>query len=312
MEQTVWERRMRIVLMGQAAFGEKVLEALLGSGEEVVAVYAPPDVSPGKSSTLVALAEAQGIPTRQPHRMRALDVIEDYRRFKAELNVMAFVTDIVPAAILSYPRHGSIQYHPSLLPRHRGASAINWAVMNGEAKTGLSIFWPDEGLDTGPILLQKEVAIAPDETMGEIYFNKLFPLGVESMLEAVALVKKGTAQKLAQDLTQGEYEPVCRSMKIDWSYPVGVVYNIIRGCNPSPGAATVYKAQTLRIFDCSRHPASGRQTPGTVTQITGDGFLVAGCGGSLLVKRVQTEGSPKMGAEEFISVHGLRVGDRLG
>jgi methionyl-tRNA formyltransferase len=303
---------MRIALIGQAAFGEKVFEALLGSGEEVVAVYTPPDVSPGKSNTLVALAEAHGIPIRQPQKMRALDVIEDYKRFKADLNVMAFVTDIVPEAILSFPSLGTIQYHPSLLPRHRGASAINWAVINGESKTGLSIFWPDEGLDTGPILLQKEVDIGPDETMGEVYFNKLFPLGVQSVLESVSLVKAGTAPRIRQDLSQGEYEPVCRSMTIDWAYPVGIVYNVIRGCNPSPGASTVYKGQTLRIFDCERLSGSGRQAPGTVLQITSMGFLVAANGGSLLVKRVQPDGSAKMGGEEFSSTHGLRVGDKIG
>jgi methionyl-tRNA formyltransferase len=303
---------MRIVLIGQAAFGEKVFEALLGSGEEVVAVYAPPDSSPGKSNTLVALAEAQGIATRQPQKMRSLDVIEDYKRFRADLNVMAFVTDIVPASMLNYPQLGTIQYHPSLLPRHRGASAINWAVINGEDKTGLSIFWPDEGLDTGPILLQKEVDIGPDETMGDVYFNKLFPLGVQGMVEAVGLVREGTAPKIKQDLTQGEYEPVCRSMSVDWAYPVSIVYNVIRGCNPSPGAATIYKGQNLRIFDCEKQPGSGRQAPGTILQITPKGFLVAANGGSLLVKRVQTDGSTKMDIEEFGNTFGLRVGDRLG
>jgi methionyl-tRNA formyltransferase len=303
---------MRIVLMGQAAFGEKVFEALLGSGEEVVAVYTPPDVSPGKSNTLVALAQAHGIPIRQPQKMRALDVIEDYKRIGAELNVMAFVTDIVPGAILDFPSLGSIQYHPSLLPRHRGASAINWAVINGETKTGLTIFWPDEGLDTGPILLQKEVDIGPDDTMGAVYFTKLFPLGVKSVLEAVGLVKEGNAPKIKQDTTQGEYEPICRSMTIDWMYPAGIVYNVIRGCNPSPGAATAYKGQPLKIFDCERRSASGRQAPGTVVQIAGDGFLVAGNGGSVFVKGLQPDGAKKMAAEEFTSTYGLRVGDKLG
>jgi methionyl-tRNA formyltransferase len=303
---------MRIVLVGQAAFGEKVFEALLNSGEEVVAVYTPPDVSPGRSNTLVALAEAQGIPTRQPPKMRALDVTEDYRRFKAELNVMAFVTDIVPAEILKFPSLGTIQYHPSLLPRHRGASAINWAVINGETKTGLTIFWPDEGLDTGPILLQKEVEIGPDDTMGAVYFNKLFPLGVEALLESVRLVKEGKAPKIQQDLTLGEYEPVCKAMTIDWMYPVGIVYNIIRGCNPSPGASTVYKGQSLKVFDCEKKSASGRQAPGTVTQIAGDGFLVAGSGGSIFVKRVQPDGAAKMNVEEYTATSGLRVGDKLG
>ncbi len=303
---------MKIVLIGQAAFGEKVFEALLGSGEEVVAVYAPPDASPGKSNTLIALAEANGTPTRQPQKMRSLDVIEDYKRFKPDLNVMAFVTDLVPATMLDFPTLGTIQYHPSLLPRHRGASAINWAVINGETTTGLTIFWPDEGLDTGPILLQKEVDIGPDETMGNVYFNKLFPLGVQSMLEAVRLVREGTAPKIKQDLTQGEYEPVCKAMTIDWSYPVAIVYNVIRGCNPSPGASTIYKGQALRIFDCEKLPDSGRQAPGTILQISESGFLVAATGGSIMVKRVQTDSSAKMGVEEFAITHGLQVGDRLG
>jgi methionyl-tRNA formyltransferase len=303
---------MRIVLIGQAAFGEKVFEALLGSGEEIVAVYTPPDISPGKSNPLVASAEAHGVATRQPEKMRTLDVIEDYKRFNAELNVMAFVTDIVPGAILDFPSQGTIQYHPSLLPRHRGASAINWAVINGEAKTGLTIFWPDEGLDTGPILLQKEVDIDPDDTMGAVYFNKLFPLGVEAMLESVRLVKEGRAPKIEQDVAAGEYEPICRQMVIDWMYPVGIVYNVIRGCNPSPGASTAYKGQSLKLFDCEKRSASGRQTPGTVTQLADEGFLVAGNGGSIFVKRVQPEGGKKMDAQEFSTTYGLRVGDTLG
>jgi methionyl-tRNA formyltransferase len=303
---------MRIVLIGQAAFGEKVFEALLGAGEEIAAVYTPPDVSPGKSNTLVALADSHGIPTRQPAKMRALDVFEDYRRFKPDLNVMAFVTDLVPSTIINFPSLGTIQYHPSLLPRHRGASAINWAVINGETKTGLSIFWPDEGLDTGPILLQKEVTIEPNDTLGTVYFGKLFPLGVEAMVESVRLVKEGKALKLPQDLTQGEYEPVCKSMKIDWMYPVGIVYNVIRGCNPSPGATATYRGQEVRVFDCEKRLTSGRQPPGTVMQITREGLLVAANGGSLFIKRVQPAGAGKMNVEEFTAATGLKVGDRLG
>jgi methionyl-tRNA formyltransferase len=171
---------MRIALIGQAAFGEKVLEALLKAGEEVAVVYMPPDAAPGKSNTLRELAEVSRLPVRQPVRMRDPEVFEDYKSFAADLNVMAFVTDIVPLSILNHPRLGTIQYHPSLLPRHRGASAINWAVINGETRTGLSVFWPDEGLDTGPILLQKEVVIGPEDTLGTVYFDKLFPLGVAS------------------------------------------------------------------------------------------------------------------------------------
>jgi methionyl-tRNA formyltransferase len=303
---------MRIALIGQAAFGEKVLEALVNAGEDIAVAYMPPDAAPGKANSFRELAEAKGIVVRQPARMRDPEVFDDYKTFRADLNVMAFVTDIVPLSILDHPSLGTIQYHPSLLPRHRGASAINWAVINGEPKTGLSIFWPDEGLDTGPILLQKEVTIEPDDTLGTVYFGKLFQLGVEAMLESVRLVREGSAPKIKQDLTRGEYEPICKSMTIDWMYPVGVVYNVIRGCNPSPGAATVYGGQQVKILECERSTVSGPERPGTILEIDDDGFLVAGCGGSIFVKRVQPAGSAKLSAADYVSQAGLKVGDKLG
>jgi methionyl-tRNA formyltransferase len=301
---------MRIALIGQAAFGEKVLKALAGAGEELAVVYMPPDG--GKPNSFRESAEALGIPVRQPARMRDPEVFEEYRTFGADLNVMAFVTDIVPMTILNHAPLGTIQYHPSLLPRHRGASAINWAVINGEPKTGLTIFWPDEGLDTGPILLQKEVTIEPDDTLGTVYFGKLFDLGVQAMLESVRLVKAGNAPKIVQDLALGEYEPICKRMVIDWSYPIGVVYNVIRGCIPSPGAVTSFGGQEFKVLDSERRPESGPQAPGTILEVTADGFLVLGCGGSIFVKRVQPAGAGKVAAAEFASNAGLKAGDRLG
>jgi methionyl-tRNA formyltransferase len=303
---------MRIALIGQAAFGENVLKGLAEAGEELAVVYMPPDPPGGKANSFREAAEALGIPVRQPARMRDPEVFEEYKTFGADLNVMAFVTDIVPRTILSHAPLGTIQYHPSLLPRHRGASAINWAVINGESKTGLTIFWPDEGLDTGPILLQKEVTIEPDDTIGTVYFNKLFALGVDAMLESVRLVKADTAPKIVQDLTQGEYEPICKRMVIDWAYPIGVVYNLIRGCNPSPGAVTKFDGKEFKVFDCERRPESGPQAPGTVLEVSGGGFLVLGCGGSIFVKRVQPAGAGKVAAAEFADTTGLKVGDKLG
>ena len=303
---------MRIALIGQATFGENVLKALAEAGEELAAVYMPPDPAGGKSNSFREAAEALGIPVRQPARMRDPEVFEEYKAFGADLNVMAFVTDIVPMTILNHAPLGTIQYHPSLLPRHRGASAINWAVINGEPKTGLTIFWPDEGLDTGPILLQKEVTVEPDDTIGTVYFTKLFALGVDALAESVRLVKGGTAPKMAQDLTQGEYEPICKRMVLDWTYPIGVVYNVIRGCNPSPGAVTRFNGQDFKVFDSERRPESGPQAPGTILDVTADGFLVLGCGGSVFVKRVQPAGAGKVAAAEFAASAGLKVGDKLG
>jgi methionyl-tRNA formyltransferase len=303
---------MRIALIGQAAFGEKVLEALLAEGEQVCVVYMPPDAQGSKGNAFKQLAEKNGVPVRQPAKMRDAGVFEEYKSFEPDLNVMAFVTDIVPLSILNHPALGTIQYHPSLLPRHRGGSAINWAVINGEPKTGLTIFWPDEGLDTGPILLQKEVTIEPDDTIGTVYFNKLFTLGVEALVESVALVRAGTAPKILQDLAEGEYEPLCKRMVIDWMYPVGVVYNVIRGCNPSPGATTRYAGNELKIFECEKWNDSGIEVPGTITTVLDSGFLVAANGGSIFVKRVQPAGSGKISAAEYLAAAGLKVGDRLG
>ena len=303
---------MRIALIGQAAFGEKVLEALLKEGEQVVVVYCPPDGPGGRKDPLGELAEKSGIPVKKPARMRNPEVFEEYKSFAPDLNVMAFVTDIVPTTILNYPRLGTIQYHPSLLPRHRGGSAINWAVINGETRTGFTIFWPDEGLDTGPILLQREVPIDPDDTLGSLYFNKLFPLGVEGMVEAVRLVKEGKAPRIPQDLTQGEYEPLCKKMEINWSDPIDRVYNVIRGCNPSPGASTLYKGQPVKIFDCEKRKPGAQAEPGTIVEVAEDGFLVAGNGGSIFVKRLQPQGSAKVKAPEFVASAGVQVGDRLG
>lgn len=304
---------MRIVLIGQAAFGEKVLEAILNKGEEVVGVFCPPDRT-DKPDPLRQLAERQGIPVYPSRQIRDPAVYDRYVKLRPDLNVMAFVTEVVPESILNTPRHGTIQYHPSLLPKHRGGSAINWAVINGETRTGLTIFWPDRGIDTGPILLQKEVAIAPDDTTGSLYFNKLFPLGVEAIVEAIEMVRNGCAPRIAQDESQATYEPLCTQERvaIHWEWPAVQVYNLIRGSNPQPGAVTAFRGKRLKIFDCQRQVLPGPAGSGEVLAIGEEGFWVAAGDGSILVKRVQPEGGAKIKAPEFVAASGLRVGDRLG
>jgi methionyl-tRNA formyltransferase len=304
---------LRIALIGQAVFGEKVLEALLKNGAEVVAVFCPPD-APGKPGPLPILARARGVPVHQPRRMKDPAVSAAFEQLKPDLNVMAFVTDIVPLAILVMPRLGTIQYHPSLLPRHRGGSAINWAIIQGDRETGLTVFWPDSGIDTGPILLQKSVCIGPDDTTGSLYFNKLFPLGVEAMVEAVALVDKGMAPRIPQDELRATSEPLCTEAltAIDWRRPAATVYDLIRGANPSPGAWTTFQDKRLKLFDAQLLEASGETLPGTVVAVEAEGFLVACRGGSILVKRVQEAGMPKVKASEFALTAGLVPGDRLG
>ncbi len=304
---------MRIALIGQAAFGEKVLQTLADRGEEVVGVYTSPDI-PGKTNPLKQLALQLGVPIFQPESMRAPEVYNDYVKLKPELNVMAFVTDIIPESILNYPRLGTIQYHPSLLPKHRGGSAINWAIINGETKTGITIFWPDKGIDTGPILLQKEAEISPDDTVGSLYFNKLFPLGMEAIAEGIELIKKGIAPRIPQDESQATYEGLCTEKEavINWLQPVNRIYNLIRGTNPQPGAITYFQGKQFKVFDSELLASVGGGLLGGIIDITGQGFAVAAADGAILIKRVQVKGSPKVGAVEFAGQVGLKAGDKLG
>ncbi len=303
---------MRIVLMGQAAFGEKVLQTLIQRGEEIVGVYMPPDTS-NKPNSFKELVKQKGIPCFQPARMRAPEVFTEYAKLKPDLNVMAFVTDIIPESILNYPRLGTIQYHPSLLPKHRGASSINWAIINGETRTGLTIFWPDKGLDTGPILLQKEVEISPDDTVGSVYFNKLFPMGIEALMESIDLIKAGKAPRIVQDESQATYEGICteKNAILDWSQPVTRVYNLIRGTNPQPGATTSYQGKKFKIFDSEFLASHKGGAPGEITDINKQGLTITAPDGAILIKRVQIIGSLKIASLEFAEQWHLKVGDRL-
>ena len=242
---------MRIVVNGQQAFGAEVFGALRKRGEDVVAVYCAPDRPGAGADPLRAAAEAAGVPVFQPASFKDARVAEELRALEPDLMVMAFVTLFVPEDVLAIPRHGAIQYHPSILPRHRGPSAINWAIIEREETTGVTVFWPDDGLDTGPVLLTREVAIDPDDTVGSLYFDKLFPLGIEAMLDAVDAVAAGDAPRIAQDESLATYESWCRkdAVAIDWSRPVDEVYALVRGGDPRPGAWTTLSGQVVACFE---------------------------------------------------------------
>ncbi len=239
-------------------------------------------------------------------------MLEEMRALNADLMVMAFMIIFVPEEARDIPTHGSICFHPSLLPKHRGPSSINWPIMGGATKTGLSIFWPDDGLDEGDILLQKEVDVGPDDTLGTIYFDKIFPLGVQAVLEAVDLVGAGDPPHIKQNEDEATYESWCKKAdaEIDWSKPVDEVYNLIRGTNPQPGAWTLHNGNELKIFDCAKVDGDG--APGEVTDIGDDGFTVAANGGAIRVERVRPADGKKIQAAEFIESSGLATGDVLG
>jgi methionyl-tRNA formyltransferase len=307
------DNRMRVILIGQAAFAEKSLEKIVSKGDEVVAVYCPPDLPNGKFDPVKQKALDLGVPVRQHKSFKAPEVREEFIALNADLAILAFVSFIVPQRVFSVPRLGSICFHPSLLPQYRGASAINWALIKGETVTGLTLFWVDRGIDTGPILLQKEVPVDPEDTTGSLYFNKIFPLGIEAIGEAVDLIKRGNPPRIVQDESKASYDPPCRDehAKIDWSKPAADVYNLIRGCDPQPGAHATYNGKMVRIFDVRLQNGANRATAGQVTAIGSDDIQISLNGGTLTVKRIRGEGG-KIRATEFASQAGLQVGAQLG
>ncbi len=304
---------MRIALLGQAAFGADVFKAL-HPRYEIVGVFCPPDSPKGKIDPLKEAAQAAGVPVFQPRRMKDPEAFEAMQKLAADVAILAFVTDIVPGRVLELPRLGSICYHPSLLPKHRGASAINWAVIEGDTKTGLTIFWVDEGIDTGDILLQKEVDIDPDDTTGTLYFNKLYPLGIEAIVEAADLIAAGKAPRIPQDHSKATYEPPCdeKVAGLNWHQPGRVVYNFIRGCDPQPGATSTFRGEKVKFFNAKFLPRAHSGTPGEILDVAAAGLTIAVPEGAIVVGRLRTKDLGKVKAEEFIKALNPQVGEKFG
>ena len=301
---------MRIVVHGQQAFGRAVLEKLIERDENIVAVCVAPDKEGRPLDPLKELALEHDIPVYQPSSWKTEESLELMKSFQVDVCMMAYVLLFVPEAVLNAPKYGSFQYHPSLLPMHRGPSSINWPIAQGSTKTGLSIFWPDDGLDEGPILMQKQCDIGPDETLGDVYFKKLFPMGVDAMIESLDLVKEGNAPNIVQNLDDGSYESWFgkSEARLDWTQPAQQIYNIIRAGNPQPGAWAMHGDIELRIYDSRLADLSGK--PGEIVAIDENSFTVAASDGAIKIMRVRADTS-KVSAGDYISSSGLSVGDEL-
>ena len=302
---------MRIILVGQGPFGEKVLDTLIRQGEDIVGIFCPNDK---RGEAMAATAENSGVALFRPDKMKDAEVREAYLDLRPNLVILAFVTDIIPEALLDIPPIGTICYHPSLLPRHRGASGINWAVIQGDTRTGLTILWVDKGIDTGPILLQKEVEILPDDTTGSLYFNTLFGMGIDAIVEAVALIKDGKAPQIPQDDTLATYEPPCddKVAAVDWSKPASDVYNLVRGCDPQPGAYSTVKDSKVRFYKARLLEPKEDKAPGEILDIHEGEVVVALDGGALGIGKVRDAAGAKMDADEFARNADLQVGMKFG
>ena len=298
-------------MVGQGPFGQKALDTLMKKGEDIVGVFCPNDK---RGEAMAATAEGSGVALFRPNKMLDAEVQTAFLDLRPDLVILAFVTDIITETLLDIPPLGTICYHPSLLPRHRGASGINWAVIQGDTRTGLTILWVDKGIDTGPILLQKEIDIGPEDTTGSLYFNSLFPLGIEAIAEAVDLIKSGKAPIIPQDDSLASYEPPCDDAvaAIDWSKPASDVYNLVRGCDPQPGAYLIFKGDKVRLYNARLLASKQDQRPGVILDIGKGEIMVALNGGALGIGKVRDSSGQKMEADEFAKKIDLQVGMSFG
>jgi len=308
---------MRIVIIGQQDFGKAVLEAFFARGDDVAAVFCAPEKEGARADVLKTAALEKGVRVLQFASLRTPEARVAMSGLGADLGVMAYVLQFAPQEFVNIPRHGTIQYHPSLLPKYRGPSSINWPIIRGDSRTGLTIFRPTDGLDEGPVILQKETPIGPDDTLASVYFERLFPMGVQAMLEAADAVVAGRHRETVQDESQASYEGWCRSAEahLNWASHVDFTYNVMRGCNPAPGAWTTFDGRKVQLFDARKHVARAfgqvRGKPGEVIEIGAQSLSIAAQGGHIEVFKAKGEDTKKLGAPELAVAIGLKVGSML-
>ncbi|MBV9859471.1 MAG: methionyl-tRNA formyltransferase [Alphaproteobacteria bacterium] len=296
---------MRIVIVGQQAFGKAVLEAFAERGDQIAGVFAAPEKPGARSDPLAAAAEERGLKVYRFPKYTDPEAQQALRTLEADLGIMAYVLLFAPPEFCAIPKHGMIQFHPSLLPLHRGPASIPWAIIRGRKETGLTIFRPTPGLDEGPVILHKRVQIGPDDTAASLYFDKIFPIGVKALLEAADLVVAGRATESTQDERQATYEGWVREAesRINWANHVDFVYDLVRGCNPAPGAWTTFGEKKLYLFDAKKIPAGtfgavrGKKI-GEVVSSGLEGLRILAQGGFIEVSRLRLDDGPKIKAAE--------------
>jgi methionyl-tRNA formyltransferase len=308
----------RIAIIGQRDFGKAVLDAFADGGDTVVGVFCAPEKPGATPDPLRLAAEQRQIPVHQLASLKTEQARDALRALDADLGVMAYVLQFVPQDFATIPRQGMIQFHPSLLPLYRGPSSINWPIIRGDTRTGLSIFRPTDGLDEGPIILQKETPIGPDDTLGSVYFDRLFPMGITALKEAAGLVMRGSAVGRAQDESQASYEGWCRDpeARVNWHNHLDLIYNLIRGCDPAPAAWTTFKGKKLQLHSARKHPARTfgqvKGGIGAVTTIGEQSIFVTAQGGQIEVSKLRYDGGKKLPAPQACAEAGIAVGAVLG
>jgi methionyl-tRNA formyltransferase len=305
---------LRIAIFGQALFGREVSERLANAGHEVVGVYAPPEGS--RPDPLAELANQRGWQLFRYERFRRKgsaipELVDEYRSLGAELNVLPFTTAILPESIVDHPTHGSLCFHPSVLPAYRGGAALAWQIILGATESGVSVFRVEGGVDAGPIAVQKRgVTISSTDTTASLYFDKLYPLGVEAMVEAVSRVADGTVKFSAQSEDGASSQGLVTDAvaRIDWSRPAEAIDRLIRGCTPGPGAIAENTGEIVRLFGSRLLEGDCNAPAGTVMGGEGDELVIAAGRSRIAVSKIRRSEGGKLAA----AAAGIELGVRFG
>jgi len=308
---------MKIAIVGQQDFGKAVLEAFLARGDQVAAVFCAPEKEGTRPDALRAAAQDKGLKLHQFKSLKAPEAAQAMKDAGAEIGIMAFVLQFAPQEFVNTPKRGTLQFHPSLLPKYRGPSSINWPISRGDRETGLTIFRPTDGLDEGAVILQKRTPVGDNDTLGNVYFERLFPMGVQALLEAADLVVAGKHRESAQDESQASYEGWFREAeaKIHWANHVDAIHNLIRASDPAPGAWTTLGGAKLQLFDSRKEIVrTFGAVKGKIGEVLGleDGRLViAAQGGRIHAGKAKLGDGKKIAAAELVSSGSLKAGQIL-
>jgi methionyl-tRNA formyltransferase len=301
-----------ILFMGTPAFALPSLQILQEQNYPIVGVVSQPDRPRGRGLKEVAppvkiLAQEFGLPVFQPEKVRDQSFLEMFYQLKPNMVVVVAFGQILPKEIIDYPPLRCVNIHPSLLPKYRGAAPINWPIIRGETKTGVTIMLMDEGMDSGDILLQEETDLGATETYGDLH-DRLAEIGATMLIKTIEQVVAGSAQRQSQDASGVTFAPRLKKEtgKIDWHDNVFNIVNLIRGLSPSPAAYTNLEGKVLKIFTAEGNKNKVSEIPGTIGAVSATGLPVAASDGYVILKDIQLAGKKRMLIADFLRGHQLK------
>jgi methionyl-tRNA formyltransferase len=306
-----------ILFMGTPAFALPSLKLLHDKNYPIIGVVSQPDRPKGRGLKEIAppvklLAQELGLPVYQPEKVKDPSFLEIFQKLNPEMVVVVAFGQILPKVIIDYPPMQCLNIHPSLLPKYRGAAPLNWQIIRGETKTGVTIMMMDEGMDSGDILLQEETQLGPAETYGDLH-DRLAQLGATLIIKTIEQVVAGTAQRQPQDASGVTFAPRLKkdTGKINWNNKTADIANLIRGLSPSPTAYTSLDGQPLKIFTAVAQPGKVNQPPGTIGAASESGLSITASDGYVILKDVQLAGKKRMLIPDFLRGHHLKQGTVL-